>query len=72
MQKLEVNSGEAVEMHMEGEEQASCLVPELLSEYMKVPASRTDVTLMAKVRALAPVDEERRTPVSICAAIDRR
>ena len=54
------------------EENPSCLVPELLSEFMKVPSSRTDVTLMAKVRAMVQANEERRAPVTICAAIDRR
>ena len=54
------------------EEKPSCLVPELLSEFMKVPATSTEVTLMAKIRAMAQVNEERRAPVTICAAIDRR
>ena len=54
------------------EEKPSCLVPELLCEYMKIPATQTDVTLMAKIRAMAQVSEERRAPVTICAAIDRR
>ena len=54
------------------EDVPSCLVPELLSEFMKVPAASTEVTLMAKVRAMAQVNEERRAPVTICAAIDRR
>jgi Mg-chelatase subunit ChlD len=53
------------------EDVPSCLVPELLSEFMKVPAASTEVTLMAKVRAMAQVNEERRAPVTICAAIDR-
>ena len=54
------------------EEKPSCLVPELLSEFMKVSAARTEITLMAKIRALAQVNEDRRAPVTICAAIDRR
>ena len=54
------------------QEQPSCLVPELLSEFMKVPSAPTEVTLMAKIRAMAQVNEERRAPVTICAAIDRR
>ena len=54
------------------EDVPSCLVPELLSEFMKVPAASTEVTLMAKVRAMAQVSEDRRAPVTICAAIDRR
>ena len=54
------------------EDEPSCLVPELLCEFMKVPAASTEVTLMAKVRAMAQVNEERRAPVTICAAIDRR
>ena len=52
--------------------QPSSLVPELLSEYMKVSAACTEVTLMAKVRALAQIDQDKRAPVTICAAIDRR
>ena len=31
-------------------EQPSCLVPELLCEYLKIPKSPTEVTLMLKVR----------------------
>lgn len=54
------------------EEKPSCLVPELLSEFMKVPVAATEVTLMAKIRAMAQVNEDRRAPVTICAAIDRR
>ena len=54
------------------EEKPSCLVPELLCEFLKIPPSQTEVTLMAKVSAMAEVSEERRAPVTICAAIDRR
>lgn len=54
------------------EEKPSCLVPELLSEFMKVPVAPTEVTLMAKIRAMAQVNEDGRAPVTICAAIDRR
>ena len=69
------SEGEAVQAVLVTEpprEKPSCLVPELLCEFMKVPATGTDVTLMAKIRAMAEVSEERRAPVTICAAIDRR
>lgn len=49
----------------------STLVLEALSEYMKIPVSKTEVTVMAKVRARSQSDEERRAPITICAAIDR-
>jgi Mg-chelatase subunit ChlD len=53
------------------QEKPSCLVPELLCEYLKIPATSTEVTLMARIRAVAQASEERRAPVTICAAIDR-
>ena len=53
-------------------EQPSCLVPELLCEYLKIPKSPTEVTLMLKVRAVAQATEDRRAPITICAVIDRR
>jgi hypothetical protein len=56
----------------ESPEKPSCLVPELLCEYLKIPKSPTEVTLMLKVRAVAQATEDRRAPVTICAVIDRR
>ena len=53
-------------------EEPSCLVPELLCEFLKIPKSPTQVTLMLKVRAVAQATEDRRAPVTICAVIDRR
>jgi len=50
----------------------SSLVVEVLSEYLKVTTEASTVTIMAKVRALAQPNEDRRAPVTICAAIDRR
>lgn len=50
----------------------SSLVLEVLAEYMKIPVSETEVTVMAKVTALSPPNEDRRAPITICAAIDRR
>ena len=47
------------------------LVMEAVAEYMKVPATRTEMTVMAKLRARLQPDEDRRAPISICAAIDR-
>ena len=49
----------------------STLVLEGLSEFMKIPVRRTEVTIMAKLRAGSQPDEERRAPITICAAIDR-
>ena len=67
-----MDEGEQVHVVPEPDQlQPSSLVPELLSEYMKVSAARTEVTLMAKVRALAQLDQDKRAPVTICAAIDR-
>ena len=43
-----------------------------LSEYMKLPGTRSEVTVMAKVKAVSQEDESRRAPITICAAIDRR
>ena len=43
-----------------------------LSEYDKVPLSRVEVTVMAKIKAVSQDNEERRAPITICAAIDRR
>ena len=48
------------------------LVVEVLSEYMKIPITQCEVTTMAKIRALAQPNEEKRAPITICAAIDRR
>ncbi len=56
----------------EGEPPASSLVPEVLCEYMKIPATGTEVTVMAKIRATVHQDESRRASISICAAVDRR
>ncbi len=50
----------------------SSLILETLSEYLKIPVSSSEVTVMAKVTALAQPNEDRRAPVTICAAIDRR
>lgn len=47
------------------------LVMEAVAEYMKVPATRTEMTVMAKLRARLQPDEDRRAPITICAAIDR-
>ena len=55
-----------------GKPPASSLVPEVLCEYMKIPVTQTEVTVMAKVRAVSQQDETRRAPITICAAIDRR
>ena len=57
---------------VEPPEQPSCLVPELVCEYLKIPKSSTEVTLMLKVKAVEQATEERRAPVTICAVIDRR
>lgn len=56
-----------------GDPSAACpaLVMEAVSEYMKVPATLTEMTVMAKLRARLQPDEERRAPITICAAIDR-
>jgi len=58
----------------EGEEETMppSLVVEVLSEYMKIPITQCEVTAMAKIKALAQLNEERRAPITICAAIDRR
>lgn len=56
----------------EGDPPASSLIPEVLCEYMKIPAGATEVTIMAKVRATVQQDENRRAPITICAAVDRR
>ena len=48
------------------------LAAQTLCEYMKIPATQTKVTIMAKIRAVAQQDENRRAPITICAAIDRR
>lgn len=50
----------------------SSLLLEVCAEYMKIPVTETEVTTMAKVTALSPSNEDRRAPVTICAAIDRR
>lgn len=42
-----------------------------LCEYMKLPRTRAEVTVMAKVKAVTQEDENRRAPITICAAIDR-
>lgn len=47
------------------------LVLEAVGEYMKLPATRKEMTVMAKLRARLQPDEDRRAPISICAAIDR-
>lgn len=51
---------------------ASCLEVQLLCEYDTISGQRTEVTLMAKVKAQCLESEERRAPITICAAIDRR
>lgn len=47
------------------------LVMEAVGEYMKLPATRTEMTVMAILRARLQPDEDRRAPITICAAIDR-
>ncbi len=56
----------------EGQVPASSLIPEVLCEFMKIPATMTEVTAMAKIRATVQQDENRRAPITICAAVDRR
>lgn len=58
------------------EDQSSSLVLEVVGDYMKVPSSPTELTIMAKLRALASSAEagkegQSRAPITICAAIDR-
>ncbi len=50
----------------------SALILETLSEYLKITTSLSEVTVMAKITALAQPNEDRRAPITICAAIDRR
>ncbi len=50
----------------------SALILETLSEYLKITTGLSEVTVMAKVTALAQPNEDRRAPITICAAIDRR
>lgn len=52
------------------------LVLEVVGEYMKVPTEASEVTVMARIKALpsSAGDEEgggARAPITICAAIDR-
>ena len=47
------------------------LVMEAVCEFMKIPATKRDMTVMAKLRARLQPDEDRRAPITICAAIDR-
>ena len=47
------------------------LILEAVAEFMKIPATKRELTVMAKVRARLQPDEERRAPITICAAIDR-
>ena len=47
------------------------LVVEAVCEFMKIPATKREMTVMAKLRARLQPDEDRRAPISICAAIDR-
>lgn len=67
-----MGGGEVVKGAEGGKKPAASLELEVLSEYMKIPATRTEVTVMARIKALAQQDGDRRAPVTICAAIDRR
>ena len=45
----------------------------ILSEYDTVPSNKlVECTVMAQIKAKEQENEERRAPVTICAAIDRR
>lgn len=49
------------------------LLLSVLSEYDSIPDNKlVECTVMAQVRAKEQENEERRAPVTICAAIDRR
>lgn len=54
-----------------GSSSSPALIMEAVGEYMKIPATRTEMTVMAKLRARLQPDEDRRAPITICAAIDR-
>ena len=49
------------------------LQAEVMCEYERIPAgTKQDCALMLRVKAAPPLNEDRRAPVTICAAIDRR
>ena len=49
------------------------LQAEILCEYEQIPGGiKQDCALMIRVKAAEPPNEDRRAPVTICAAIDRR
>ena len=60
----------------EGEDGASArgtLQAEILCEYEQIPGgTKQECALMIRVKAAEPLNEDRRAPVTICAAIDRR
>ena len=57
----------------EGADAVGTLQAEVLCEYEQIPGGRRqDCALMVRVRAAPPPNEDKRAPVTICAAIDRR
>jgi len=52
--------------------QQEALHLEVFTDYERITPAQTDVTVLATVTAAPLASEERRAPITICAAIDRR
>lgn len=56
-----------------GASDSSTLQVEVICEYEQIPADKKqECCLMVRVKAAPPMNEDRRAPITICAAIDRR
>ena len=52
--------------------QQEALHLEVFTDYERITPAQTDVMVLATVTAAPLANEERRAPITICAAIDRR
>ena len=69
--KFDMGGGDKPKTDREASQQEA-LHLEVFTDYERITPAQTDVTVLATVTAAPLASEERRAPITICAAIDRR